>query len=165
MFRGNQPRAKSGRKVLAQLLNQKLDLNQYQVISPELLRWFGVMLQEDKSDVITRWLERVSSSEWPYLIAKLLAEELQIQWIGAPERKQSDEDLHEQVKEWLAQHSDWVVFESESRGVNMDKLRYRVLRPGAMDSQTDEVLARALVRAELNDPTEISGLLDDLMNL
>ena len=92
----------------------------------------------------------------------MFARMLRFRWIGTAERK---DEQHRTVADWLARRCDWLQFDSDLDGAADSEVRYAVVKPGAIDADTGEVLVRARVRAEWSDASRISSLLDDLKQL
>lgn len=146
---------KQVRPILLKLLAEVSDPREH-----KLLRKLSAGFIHHKLEMIQAWLgQRADLEPWPTEQARLLAQLLEVEWLGEPGKV---EDEHEEVKTWLSDHSDWVRFEVDTQQPNMT---YRIVKPGVQDLLTGRILVRVLVRAELHDSGEISSLLDDLKNL
>jgi len=87
---------------------------------------------------------------------------LRFRWIGTSgEAAKQDRS----VREWLRRHSGWVQFETDAFHAADRGVVYTIVKPGAVDAETGEVLARVVVRAEWTDRSEIERLLSDLKQL
>lgn len=164
IFGGKGVRAHTARKGLQPIFIVWLEqMNDSDIDKIRFERWSEIYLK-DKGDLLQQWLDQIEKNKitWPHKKADLLAEMLQIEWLGRPD---SAEKEHEKVKAWLIHHSDWIKFDLDSQTVHREGVKYRILRPGYKDLLTDQILARVKVRAEVTDPKEISSLLDDLKNL
>lgn len=165
LFRGGGVRQAAARKHLLQLLYDDLDDEVQPGLPPETYRKLADILAEDKREAAVGWLHR-HERDWRRRIgsgkAKMFARMLRFRWIGTAERK---DEQHRTVADWLARRCDWVQFDSDLDGAADSEVRYAVVKPGAIDADTGEVLVRARVRAEWSDASRISSLLDDLKQL
>lgn len=122
-------------------------------------------LAYDKRTAVGGWLDRQardgrwsSGGEGPYALTRLL----KFRWLGT---KGSEAEQHQAVKEWLERRSDWVQFETDAPLAAAKGVAYRIVRPGAIDAESGELLARVVVRAEWSEPEEVKNVLDDLKSL
>lgn len=131
----------------------------------EALQKLSDILTLEKREAVLGWLER-HERDWRKWMGsaqmRSFTRLLRIRWIGTA----ADEtEQHKMVKEWLERHSDWVVFETDIPYVEQEGISYKIIKPGAIDAETGELLIRAVVRAEWSDSKEIHRLLDDLRSL
>jgi len=164
LFRGNGVRQASARKHLLQLLYTYLDSWQEQGASSqeEPIQKFADIVTFDKREAVIGWLQR-HERDWRQYVSKaamrLFTRMLRFRWIGTT----ADEaEQHRMVEEWLQRHSDWVVFETDTPYIGVEGVSYKIVKPGAMDADTGELLHRITVRAEWTDRSEVNRLLDDL---
>lgn len=162
IFGGKGIRATEARKSLQPVyLNwlKRMELTDDNIM--RLRRWSHIFYT-DKAQLVQQWLDQYDERQWPAQQAKLLADCLQIEWIGMPSTAEQEQV---QVKQWLAEQSDWMRFETDVHFANQAGVSYVIVRPGFRDVVTFQLLARAVVRAQLTDQTHISSLLDDLKDL
>ncbi|ANE47845.1 hypothetical protein SY83_17835 [Paenibacillus swuensis] len=164
LFHGENIRAAGSRKHLASLLLQSLfsksNLSMEDSIT-SVQRWTAERVKEDQAMLALTFLEKYAETHWPVEAAASLASMANIRWLG--ESKNASEG-HHWVLEQLKDRSERIAFEAAPQG-NTDELNYRIIRPGAEDQASGEILARAVIRAEWTDASAISNMLDDLMNL
>lgn len=128
----------------------------------------GKLLAEEKEQLAVRWLDRLSADgeplRWPAAQASLLAEALGVRFIGTPDSQRDDDAL---VRDWLGRHSERIKFETDAAGAlsSAQSVKYRIIRPGALDEWSGQVIARMIVRAEISDKKQIVDLLDDLRSI
>lgn len=126
------------------------------------LRRWSHLFYIDKVQLLQQWLDEYEERLWPMQQAELLAECLQIEWFGMPSTAEEEQAL---VKQWLAEQSDWMRFETDVHYANQAGVTYVIIRPGFRDVLTFQLLARAVVRAEITDQAHIASVLDDLKDL
>lgn len=126
-----------------------------------LRRWSHIFYTE-KAQLVQQWLDQYEPRQWPKEQAKLFADCLQIEWIGMPSDARQEQL---QVKQWLVEQSDWMRFETDVHFANEAGVTYTIIRPGFRDVLSFQLLARAVVRAELTDRGQIATILDDLKDL
>lgn len=164
LFSGESIRAKTARNEIQPLFLQWL----YKATAVEeemnLLKKLGSLLLYNKALLVSSWLDEhaVKHPKWPSQEAALLAEILEIEWLGA---NLKDDHQHSAVEQWLIPHSDWIMFDIDAQQKNKSSIQYRILRPGFRDLTSGNILARILVRSEWTDQTEIGSFLDDLKNI
>lgn len=126
------------------------------------LRRWSVIYYADKNELVQMWLEQLEDKPWPDDEATLLADMMQIEWIGQRGDRQSE---HEQVSRLLKEQSDFVKFETDVRLAEQEGLTYEIVRPGYRDNLTFQLLARLIARAKVTDAAAIAHILDDLKDL
>lgn len=125
-----------------------------------------------KRDIALAWLEQYDQSgdrlkgnrEARNAAAEQAAElsqRFRLEWLGLDADKDAQQRM---VKHWLEEHSDRLQFETDLPAAEAG-IRYTILRPGVIDCNTGETIARVRVRAEMADRQQIFDLLDDLKNL
>ncbi|HZG88522.1 hypothetical protein [Paenibacillus sp.] len=162
LFRGDGVRQSSARKHLLQLFYAHLEEAEPKQAPQERMLKLAAILAVDKRSAVVGWLQR-HERDWRESIGgdreRLFTRLLRFRWLGTAA---DPAEQHRAVKEWLQRHSDWVQFETDAPNVEGEGVAYRVVKPGAIDAETGEVLARATVRAEWTDRAEVNKLLDDL---
>ncbi|WP_199614542.1 hypothetical protein [Paenibacillus alkalitolerans] len=168
LFRGDGVRQTSARKHLQQLLYLWLERRESlpDHRSEEQLCKLAAVVSFDKRAAVLGWLQRHERDWRLYLGADgdkySLVRLLKFRWLGT---KGDVKEQHAAVEQWLKRHSDWVQFESDTPLTEGSGMQYRIVKPGAIDAETGELLARVLVRVEWADEKQVSQLLDDLKNL
>ncbi|HEY0828973.1 MAG TPA: hypothetical protein VGE40_12820 [Bacilli bacterium] len=164
LFSGESVRAKTARVQIQPLFLGFLHKATGTEEEMDFLKKLGSLLLSNKAQLISSWLDEQAPNrlKWPIREAALLAEILEIDWLGADLK---EEGQHAAVEQWLIRHSDWIMFDIDAQQRNKSSVQYRILRPGFQDLASGNVLARILVRAEWMDQEEIGSFLDDLRNL
>lgn len=162
---GDSITAKSARRQLHPIFLEWITEKQHGETEQRGLTHLGKLLRPDKGELLMQWLEapELTAERNAGQQARVLAELLAVEWLGSFGRPPAEQ--HEQIERWLAVNSDWIKFDLDVPYSNKAAVKYRLVRPGYRDLYTGKVLARVLVRAELNDRKEILNLLDDLKNL
>lgn len=164
IFAGHGIRATEARRAVLPIVLTWFD-EQFNAESDELI-WAKIRLiyQSHKAEVLKAWVTRQveQNDAWPKEAAARLANWLHIRWLAPLD---NEEETHEQITHWIAQHSEWVQFEREGQFEQQKGMTYTIVRPGYIDSETGQLLARVTIRAELTDPTLIASVLDDLKDL
>jgi len=162
LFRGDGVRQSSARKHLLQLFYSYLEDTEPKQAPQERMQKLAAILAADKRAAVIGWLQR-HERDWRESIGgdreRQFARLLRFRWLGTAA---DPAEQHRTVKEWLQRHSDWVQFETDAPNVGGEGVSYRVVKPGAIDAETGEVLVRATVRAEWTDKAEANKLLNDL---
>ncbi|HZG55469.1 OmpH family outer membrane protein [Paenibacillus sp.] len=166
LFRGDGVRQQAARKHLLQLFFAYLESEPAAgTASSEPMQRFASILSADKRAAVVGWLHR-HERDWREWVGaaqeRAFTKLLRFRWLGTAAEPT---EQHRTVQQWLQRHSDWVQFETDAPNVEGEGVTYAILRPGAIDADTGEVLARATVRAEWSDRTQIGRLLDDLKSL
>lgn len=165
LFRGDGVRQTAARKALLQLFYEYMEEEANERLAAgtaEALGKLAAILAYDKRAAVVGWLQR-HERDWRRSIdddeERAFTRLLRFRWIGtSPDAAEQ----HRAVKEWLQRHSDWVVFETDAPNVDAAGVSYRIVKPGAIDAETGELLCRAVVRAEWADRAAANRLLDDL---
>lgn len=164
LFRGDGVRQAAARKHLLQLFYSFLAASPKSVLSAHEAGVLKIasILTADKRAAVVGWLQR-HERDWRAVIAaeegRLFTRLLRFRWIGTAE---DETEQHRNVQEWLQRHSDWVQFSTDASNIGAQGVTYKIIKPGAIDADTGEVLARVTVRAEWTDGDEVGRLLDDL---
>jgi Skp family chaperone for outer membrane proteins len=164
LFRGEGVRQTGARKHLLSLFYGYLDDTPAERLQPttDTLQKLAGILTFDKRAAVVGWLQR-HDRDWRQSIGndeeRAFTRLLRFRWIGTAS---DTKEQHRAVQEWLQRHSDWVVFETDAPNVEGKGVSYKIVKPGAIDAETGELLTRAVVRAEWADRGEVSRLLDDL---
>jgi hypothetical protein len=167
LFRGDGVRQASARKHLLQLFYGYLEEEATSRLQPASsgLQKLASLLTFDKRAAVVGWLQR-HERDWKQSIGddeeRAFTRLLRFRWIGTAA---DPAEQHRTVEEWLQRHSDWVLFETDAPNVEGKGVSYKIVKPGAIDAETGELLARVTVRAEWADRGEVSRLLDDLKRL
>jgi hypothetical protein len=168
LFRGEGVRQASARRHLLQLLYQWIESRERirGERSEEQLCKLAAAVSYDKRAAVLGWLQRHDRDWRQYLGTEgekySLMRLLKFRWLGT---KGSVSEQQAAVEEWLRRHSDWVQFESDTPLTPSSGMQYRIVKPGAIDAETGELLARVLVRMEWADREQVRSLLDDLRSL
>ncbi|WP_274362256.1 hypothetical protein [Paenibacillus thermotolerans] len=166
LFRGDGIRQASARKHLLQLFYEWLEQGSFKLTeqSERQLTQLAGVLASDKRAAVNGWLQRHENDwrkfrggEGDFPFTRLL----KFRWLGT---KEDPKEQHAAVEEWLKRSGDWVQFETDTP-LSDKGMQYRIVRPGAVDAESGDLLARVLVRAEWADQKQVRSLLDDLKNL
>lgn len=169
LFRGDGVRQSSARKHLLRLFYDWIDRRTDGRSEPKRVREqsetagkMAGILAFDKRAAVVGWMQR-HERDWRSTIGsdpeRTFARLLRFRWIGT---KGNADEQHRSVQEWLHRHSDWVQFETDAPNVLQSGVTYKVVRPGAIDAETGELLLRVIVRAEWSDRGEADRLLNEL---
>jgi len=164
LFRGEGVRQASARKHLLVLFLERLeeDARPAGAMATAGVRKLAGILSYDKRSAVVAWMQR-HARDWRERIGedgeRLFTKLLKLRWIGTAK---DEEEQHRNVKEWLTRHSDWVQFETDAPNVELPGVAYKIVRPGAIDAESGELLSRVIVRAEWSDRSQVGKLLDDL---
>jgi hypothetical protein len=164
LFRGAGVRQTSARKHLLSIFYDFMeeDLRARKQEVSEALQKLAAVLAYDKRAAVIGWLQR-HERNWRDTInldeERAFTRLLRFRWIGT---NGDAAEQHRSVQEWLQRHSDWVQFETDAPHVEAKGVNYKIVKPGAIDAETGEVLSRVTVRAEWADRGEVTRLLDDL---
>jgi hypothetical protein len=169
LFRGDGIRQEAARKHLLQHFYTTIEMDWPKSVKDdykERLKKLSAILSYDKRAAVNGWLHRhehhwrqwLQRGEGDYSLTRLL----QFRWIGT-----TGEPLeqHKTVQEWLQRHSDWVQFETDFSHSREGHYQYRIIKPGAIDAETGELLCRMTVRAEWTNIEAAKQWLDDLKSL
>jgi hypothetical protein len=169
LFRGDGIRQEAARKQLLNHFYTYIESGLTESVEDyhkERLKKLSAILSYDKRAAVNGWLHRhehhwrqwLQRGEGEYSFTRLL----QFRWIGT-----TGEPLeqHKTVHEWLQRHSDWVQFETDFSQSREGNYQYRIVKPGAIDAETGELLCRMTVRAEWTNIEAAKQWLDDLRSL
>jgi hypothetical protein len=164
LFRGEGVRQEAARKQLTQLFFNYLDEPSfYEKKDVVHLQKLSQILSYDKRMTVVGWLKR-HENDWRDTVQLGKGELsftrlLRFRWIGT---NNNVVEQHRTIKEWLQRHSDWVQFERDMPLLDEERIVYRIIKPGAIDAETGELIARVTVRAEYKNQSEVTRVLDDL---
>lgn len=163
IFAGKGQRAAIARRAVMPLFFAWFEQHAHDADQRLLNRW-GKIFYDDKGECLQQWLASLeqTGSGWQEADAKVMAACLDIEWLAPLSDEQA---THEQVVDWLANHSDWVRFERDGVPDLAEGMLYTIVKPGYIDRRTGQLLARVVIRAQLKDPQMIANVLDELKDL